>query len=421
MANKKEITKIKDQYFAICPHSFEELLVAECKNVGIKQINPTKGGVYFESTPEKAIELLLKTRVASRVFKQFYSFDIKNEKDIYFYAKEIKWKALFNLDQTFKIDVTLGHSPDGFKRSKFTNTMFLGQKLKDAIVDRFRDDTNGKRPDVDKYDPDVLIQVRIEPVDNKFSQKEKVTISLDLSGTILSNRGYRIRTVEAPIRENLAAGLLMIANIQDKEDFYDPMCGGGTFLVEATLIKGNISPSFLKIKEYLQDNESKPWSFLGLEFYKKNKYLVSNTEELIKEINENNLKGMQKLRELKIKIYGTDIDQSSIKAAKMNIANAGLADLIYLEVADGTTFNPGEFKGKIVTNPPYGERLGEIDELKPIYHELGENLKQQFKDCEAYLITSNLELLKEISLRTSFRKELKNGKLESRFVKYELF
>jgi 23S rRNA G2445 N2-methylase RlmL len=145
MANKKEILKIKDLYFAICPHTFEDLLIAEMKEIGIKNLDPVKGGVYFESTPELAIELLLKTRFASRVLKQFYSFDIKNEGDLYFFSKEIKWKALFTLEQTFKIDVSLGHSPNGFKRSKFKNTMFLGQKLKDAIVDRFRDDSNGNR------------------------------------------------------------------------------------------------------------------------------------------------------------------------------------------------------------------------------------------------------------------------------------
>ena len=420
MANKKEIIKIKDLYFAICPHTFEDLLISEMKDIGIKNLDPVKGGVYFESTPEKAIELLLNTRVASRVLKQFYSFDIKNEGDLYFYAKEIKWKALFTLEQTFKIDVSLGHSPNGFKRSKFKNTMFLGQKLKDSIVDRFRDDTKGQRPDVDKEYPDALIHMRVEPHDNKFSQKEKVTISLDLSGSLLSNRGYRIRTVEAPIRENLAAGLLMMANIKTKDDFYDPMCGSGTFLIEAALIKADISPSFLHIKDYFE-NEETPWSFLKLEFYTKNKYLKENTEKLLKEIYENDKKGYEFLKNNKIKIYGTDTNEDAIKACKINIGTAGLSNFIYLEQADGTTFNPGDFKGTIVTNPPYGERLGEIDDLKPLYHELGENFKQQFKESEAYLITSNFELLKQISLRTSFKKILHNGKLEARFVKYELF
>jgi putative N6-adenine-specific DNA methylase len=275
-------------------------------------------------------------------------------------------------------------------------------------------------PDVDKEHPDALIHMRIEPHDNKFSQKEKVTISIDLSANLLSNRGYRVRAVEAPIRENLAAGLLTMAELKPNDDFYDPMCGSGTFLIEAALIKGNISPQFLNIKDYIE-NEETPWSFLNLEFYKKNKYLTENTEKLLKEMYESDKKGFEFLKNNKSKIYGTDINEEAIKASKINIGVANLSNYIYIEKADGTTFNPGGFKGKVVTNPPYGERLGEIDELKPLYHELGENLKQQFKESEAFIITSNMELLKQISLRTSFKKILHNGKLEARFVKYDLF
>jgi len=422
MANKKDIEKIKDSYFAVCPHTFEDILENEMKAIGIKKIKHQKGGITFDSTPEQAIELVFKTRVASKIYKQSYAFDIKVEKDIYFYAKEIKWKALFNIEHTFKIDVSLGHSPDGFKRSKFTNTMYLGMVLKDAIVDRFRDDTKGERPTISKDSPDVIIHMRIEPHDNKFSAKERVIISTDLCGQILSNRNYRLRGVEAPLRENLAAGLLIKAGLTEKDDFYDPMCGGGTFLAEALLIKGDITPSFIRIRNHFDENEEyEQWGFLNLEFYKKNQYLIDNTNNLLKELHEKNNKNIQAMIDKKVKIYGTDLDETSIKASTINLGHAGLLNLIYLEVADGTTFNPGKFKGKVVTNPPYGERLGEIEELKEVYYELGENFKQHFKGSEAFVLTSNIELLKKISLQTSFRHQLHNGKLEARFVKYELY
>lgn len=423
MANKKEITKIKDGFFAACPHTFEDLLVNEMESIGIKNNTKVTGGVLFETTPEKAIELVLKSRIASRIYKQLYEFDIKNEKDIYYFAKEIKWKAVFTLDQTFKIEVSLGHSPDGFKRSKFTNTMYLGQVLKDAIVDRFRADFNDKRPDVEKQNPHALISMRIQPHDNKHSSKEKVTISLDLSGEILSNRKYRIRSVEAPLRENLAAGLLLKSEVSLNEDFYDPMCGGGTFLIEALLIKANISPSFKRLENYFDPEEEfkDQWAFLEHEFYQKNKYIKENTEKLLKSIHEQNKKGFQLLKDKQIKIYGTDIDTGNIKTCKMNLANAGMSDFVYLEVSDGTTFKPGPFQGKVITNPPYGERIGDVKELEEVYYQLGENMKNNFKGSSLYLITSNKELLKKIRLKPSFKQDLHNGKLESKFISYDLF
>ena len=423
MANKKSINKLKDEFFAACPHNFEEILMDEMSSIGIKELAKVVGGVNFKCSPEKAIELVLKSRVASRIYKKLYSFDIKNEKDIYFHAKEIKWKAVFTLDQTFKTEVSLGHSPDGTRRSKFTNTMYLGQVLKDGIVDYFRATHNDERPNVEKQNPHALISMRIQPHDNKFSSKEEVLISLDLSGEILSNRKYRIRSVEAPIRENLAAGLIIKAGLKKDEDFYDPMCGGGTFLIEALLIKAGITPSFKRIDSYFDEEEEfkDQWAFLEHEFYQKNKYIKENTEKLLTTLKKENEAGFAWLKKNNIKIYGTDNSTESIKVAKMNIQNAGMGNYIYLEVADGTSFKPGPFAGKIITNPPYGERIGEVEELEEVYYQLGENFKNNFKGSSAFLITGNKELLKKIRLKPAMKMDLRNGKLDSKFVQYDLF
>lgn len=420
---KRSIQKLKDQYFAVCPHSTEELLIDEIKNIDIKSFKIKNGGVYFESTPEKAIELILKSRIASKVYKQLYTFDIKVEKDLYFFAKEIKWKALFSIDQTFKIDVSLGHSPDGFKRSKFTNSMYLGQVLKDGIVDRFREDFNQKRPSIDKHTPDIGLNLRIEPHDNKFSSKENVIISIDMCGELLSNRGYRIRSVEAPIRENLAAAMILMSELKKDENFYDPMCGSGTFLIEALLIMGNITPSFLKIKNYFDEEEEfkDQWAFLNHEYFVKNPYLKENTTKLLNELKESNEKAIELLKKNKIKVYGTDIDMNAIKACNINLGLAGLKQFAYLEQTDASLFSPPHFKGVIMANPPYGERLDHIENLENLYHQFGENLKQNFKQSRAYIYTSNLNLLKKISLQSKFRKTLHNANLEGRLVRYDLY
>lgn len=419
MAKEKEITKFKNAFFASCPTGLEEVLNTELIEIGAKQTIVVKGGVHFESFPEVAIKAIMHSRIASRVFKKIFGFTIKNEKDIYFRGKEIKWKSVFSLEQTFKIQVLQGKSPKGSKRSKFNNSMFLGQQLKDAIADRFREDTKD-RPDVDKYSPDLSLLMRVEPNDNPHSQKEDITILIDMCGQTLSNRGYRVKSFSAPVRENLAAGILKLAGYTGKEVLVDAMCGSGTFLAEAVQIQNDLPPCFIRLKDYKEHDDALPWDFLKHNYYTKDKYLKENTEGFIEEAYAKVQKNLKNLK--KAKVYGFDIDTGALDIASYNLEVAGLSGGISLQKGDATSISkPNEEGGIFVVNPPYGERLGEEQELANTYHQLGENLKNNFKDYKAYIFTGNMPLLKKISLRTSKKHLLFNGNIESRLAEYLLY
>ena len=410
--------KYKNQFFASCPSGMEQYLKNELKSIGVKEMELTTGGVHFECFPELAIQAILHSRVASRIYKKLYGFEIKTEKDLYYQMKDIKWKAIFDLEQSFKIQILQGKSPDGKKRSKFKNAMYLGQVCKDGIVDRFRKDT-GNRPDVDKEYPDAPLLIRVEPNNNPHSQKENVTVSLDLCGKALSFRGYRRLSVEAPLRENLAAGMVLKSGLKADEDLYNPMCGSGTILIEALMIKAAIPPSFLKIREYHQF-ESKEWAFLEQKFFTKDKYLVENTKKFFKEVADKASQGIQKLEKSKSKNVACDLDERSLKSAKSNLDTAGLSSFVELLKDDATELEIPSFKGKVLVNPPYGERLKQ-DELEGLYREFGERLKNSFKNSEAYILTANFEMIKKIQLKTAERMIVYNGNLESRLVRYNLY
>ncbi|MCO4754394.1 MAG: hypothetical protein KC478_07915 [Bacteriovoracaceae bacterium] len=412
------LIKYKNQFFASCPPGLEPFLKSELESLGAKSLEETTGGIHFESFPEIAIKAILYSRVASRVYKKLYSFEIKTEKDLYYEMKDIKWKAVFDLEQTFKIQILQGKSPDGNKRSKFKNAMYLGQVSKDAIVDCFRKDT-GHRPDVDKEYPDAPLLLRIEPNNNRHSQKETVTVALDMCGKALSFRGYRRLSVEAPLRENLAAGMVLKAGLKKNEDFYNPMCGSGTILIEGLMIKGDIPPSYIKVREYHQ-YESKEWSFLDQNFYAKDKYLVENTKKLFKEVADKASKGIEALESSKSQNVACEIDEKSLKAARSNLDTAGLYNVVKLVREDATVFGIKDFKGKVIANPPYGERLKQ-EELESLYRDFGEKLKNSFKGSEAYILTANFPMIKKIQLKTAERMIIHNGNLESRLVRYNLY
>jgi putative N6-adenine-specific DNA methylase len=410
--------KYKNAFFASCPTGLEKLLEDEIKLLGAPETKLTKGGVHFESYPELAIKMILTSSIASRIYKKLYGFEAKIEKDIYHNAKEIKWKSVFSLDQTFRINVIQGKSPEGTKRSKFENSMFLGQLLKDAIADRFREDEK-ERPYVDKVDPDISFLMRVEPNDNPHSQKENVTILIDMSGVSISNRGYRVKSFSAPLRENLASGLLKLAGYDGSQTLVDGMCGSGTFLTEAALIKWKIPTSFIHLQNNKEFDDELPWSFLRHNYYTKDKYLKENTEKFIEEIWALTQKNMKEIKPGTI--FGYDIDDGALDIAAYNMEVAGVIDGVTIDNADSTQVKkPGE-SGIFIVNPPYGERLGETKDLESLYHDLGENLKNNFKEYKAYVFTGNLPLLKKISLRTSKKEILYNGNIESRFAEYLLY
>ncbi len=418
----KKIDKLQGEFFASCPTGLEELLANEIKCLKPEKVEITKGGVHFKLEPAKALEIMLSSRIASRIYKKAYQFEIKIEKDLYFFAKEIKWKGLFNLEQTFKISVVQSKSKDGAKRSKFKSSMFLAQNLKDGIVDRFRDDCKGERPNVDKDQAEMSLLLHVEPNINQHSVKETVTILIDMCGAPLSQRGYRDTNFAAPLKENLAAGLVLLSGYTGKETFLDPMCGSATIIIESLLIKGNIPPSYLAIHEMKEYPDESYWDFTNHNWFKKDKYLLEAWSKLLDVYLEKAKDGFDNLEKTKVKTFASDFEEYAVNAAKFNLKAADLLEFVHLGKEDATKINLSSVdSGIIITNPPYGERIGEEEVLPKLYYEFGENLKKNFKGFKAYVFTGNLALLKKISLRTSKKHILYNGAIECRLAEYDLF
>lgn len=421
----KKIDKIKDMFFASCPTGLEPLLAQEIKNLPHQNLEITSGGVHFQAPNNSALELMLCSRLASRIYKKAYQFEIKVEKDLYFFAKEIKWKALFDLEQTFKITVQQSKNSKG-ERSLFKSSMFLAQNLKDGIVDKFRLDCNGERPDVNKETPDMNIMLHVVPNINPHSIKETCTVLIDMCGAPLSQRGYRDTNFSAPLKENLAAGLVLLSGYTGEETFFDPMCGSGTIIIESLLIKGNIPPSYIFVHDLIERPDETVWDFQNHNWFKKDKYLLDAWKKLVAQYHEKAKEGFENLKKNKVKTFASDSEKYAINACKYNLNASDLSEYLELYQEDATQIDLNSKDesitgGIIITNPPYGERIGEEQDLPKLYHEFGENLKNHYKGFKAYIFTGNLPLIKKISLRTSKKVILYNGAIESRLVEYDLF
>ena len=340
--------------------------------------------------------------------------EIFKSKDIYFEGLKIDWAKIFSSNQTFKINTLFDQQASFF----FKNSKVISQYLKDAIVDQFRKITSD-RPSVDTKNPNITFLTRIE---SSFAKDKpwKANIYLDLCGKSLSNRGYRYKNTAAPLRENLAAGIILNTDWDDKNEiFIDSMCGSGTLLIEAALIKSGVTPTYLKIKDAVE-RKIRPWAFMYQKWYLKDSKLKSRTEKKIKNLYSSNLK---KLAELKTnQIFGMDIDGRNLQDAKKNLNSALLStDIITLSKKDACqSIPPKPNAGIILCNPPYGERIGEEENLEKLYYNYGENLKRNFCGYRAYIFTGNPALRKKISLQTSKRIPLYNGAIECRLLRYEL-
>ena len=324
----------------------------------------------------------LALRTALKILKPIKTFKAHNDKALYEGIRAIDWSDYLTEHNTFLVETTL-HSEN------FNHSQFVALKTKDAIVDQFRD-LNGKRPSIDKDFPDLQIHVHID--------RDNVTVSLDSSGASLHHRGYRSATNIAPINEVLAAGMLILSGWEGKSHFLDPMCGSGTILAEAAMIACNI-PANINRKEFAFE-KWKDWD-----------------AELFDNILESLLK---KTREFHYTIKGYDKAPSAVSKAKDNVRNANLDE--YITITNENFFDSKkETEGPLhmVFNPPYGERL-DID-MERFYREIGDTLKQNYPNTNAWFITANLEALKFVGLKPSRKIKLFNGKLEARLVKYEMY
>ncbi len=363
-------------------YGFEPILAKELRNLGAGHVEEGVRNVTFEGDTGFMYKANLCLRTALKVYKPIKTFQVFNEKDLYRHIYELDWPSIFDVEKTFAIDSIAN-------TEVFDNSMFVSLKAKDAIVDKFRAVVRD-RPNVKTQDPDIRINIHI--------YKNTCTVSLDSSGNSLHQRGYRILTNIAPINEVLAAGLLLKSGWDGQTDFLDPMCGSGTFLVEAAMIACHI-PANINRESY---------AFMQWKDY---------DAELHQKIVDASLK---KVREFHHKIIGYDKAPSAVRKTQENVDHANLSDYISVERKDFfRTEKPVEGKLHMVFNPPYGERLP--IEMEEFYGRIGDTLKQNYPGTEAWLITSNLEALKHVGLKTSKKIKAFNGKLEARLVKYDIY
>ncbi len=364
-------------------YGFEDLLEKELRNLGAMDVKKGVRNVTFVGDKGFMYKANLALRTAIKILKPIRSFKVFTEEDLYNKIRTIDWSDYLSANQTLAIDSTV-HS------KVFTHSKFIALKTKDAIVDQFREKT-GHRPSIDLDYPDLRINIHIE---DKYC-----TVSLDSSGQSLHKRGYRSATNLAPINEVLAAGMLLLSGWDGRSDFLDPMCGSGTILVEAAMIACNIPPNLNK-KEF------------GFEKWK------DWDVELFEKIEESLL---NRIRGFEYKIIGYDKASSAVYKALENVKNANLSDFIEIEQCDFfRTEKPVNGPLHMVFNPPYGERL-ELLNLEKFYEDIGNTLKRNYHGTQAWFIVSNLEAIKNVGLRPSKKIKLYNGKLESRFLKYEIY
>lgn len=362
---------------------FEPTLARELRNLGAQQVKEGVRNVRFKGDKGFMYKANLALRTAIKVLVPVYTFTVHDEFDLYKKLKNFQWEEYLDSTKTFAINSVVNSD-------NFSNSLYVSLKSKDAIVDYFRDKT-GVRPNVDLKHPDILFNIHI--------QKDRCTVSLDSSGESLHKRGYKSDTNIAPINEVLAAGLILLSGYDGSQHFIDPMCGSGTILIEAAMIANNIPVNINRLEFAFEK-----WRDFD--------------RELFDVIHESLLK---KVRNSPKKIIGFDKAPSAIRKATNNILNASLEDFVTVEKQDFfQSEKPVEGKTIVLFNPPYGERIS-VD-IPVFYGKIGDALKQQYPDTDAWFITSDFgEGLKNVGLRTSKKVKLFNGNLECRFVKYEMY
>lgn len=360
----------------------EDVLMEELKQLGATNIEKGVRAVTFYGNKELLYKANIWLRTANRLLLPFKEFTIKDDEDLYRKIKNIDWENIFDVNQTLSIDTAV-FSPI------FNHTKYAAFKAKDAIVDRFRDKFD-KRPDIDTTNPDIRINLHI-------GQDNKCTVSLDSSGDPLFKRGYRDSRSMAPIKEDLAAGLILLSGWDKDSTFVDLFCGSGTLLIEATMIACNIPPNINR----------GVFGFMNWKTYDEALFDKVIDEALDEEV------------DFPHQIIGVDIDARVMGMSRANIEAAGLTDKITLFKKDFKDFAAPDKKGIVISNPPYGERIGEnVDDL---YTAFGDNLKTQYDGWNAWLISSNMGALKKVGLRPSRKIKVFNGSLECRFMKYEMY
>ncbi len=372
-----------NRYFCQTADGLEELAARELEELGAAEVNPVYRGLFFSAEPATLYGIVYQARLVSRVLAPLLTFDCHSPKYLHKTAASIEWQDFMDLDTTFAVSA-------GVAESAINHSQYAALCLKDAIVDSFRDRT-GRRPNVDARNPAVQFHLHIH--------KNVATIHLDLGGGSLHRRGYRVATVEAPMQEILAAAIIAYSQWDGERPLYDPMCGSGTLLCEALMHYCRVPAGYLRQSfgfERLPDFEPEAWQALR-----------RNVDAAIRPL----AKGL---------IAGSDIDAQAVKAARANLSRLPGGSQVALEVTGFQDLNELEDR-TIVTNPPYGLRLGRADQIGPFVTEFGDFLKQRCKGSTAYVYFGKRELLKLVGLRSKWKKPLKNGQLDGRLARFDLY
>lgn len=367
-------------YFAQIPEDFKELGVKELKELGAENVEAAYGGVNFSANRTRLYEIVYNSRLFSRFLAPLHRFDCHHDNILYDKAKDMEWERILSPEKTFAIYANVGNS-------KIRHSQYAARRLKDAIVDRFMD-KYGERPSVDTENPDVWL--------NLFINKNKATINLDLSGGSSHRRGYRVTTVEAPMKETLAAAIIKYTGWDGSTPLYDPMCGSGTLLIEAMMSYCNVPALYLREKfgfENLPDFSESHWEGIRRQSNEKMRMLPPGL------------------------ICGSDLN---IEAALDNTEKLPFGDRIELVKSDFKDLKDLN-NMTIVSNPPYGIRLNKEDDPGLFMKDIGDFLKQKCTGSDAWIYVGSTSLLKRVGLRSSKRIILNNGGLDGRLAHFEMY
>ena len=359
----------------------ETVLAQELRDLGAENVEAGKRMVSFMGDTEMMYRANFCCRTALRILKPFYKFIAHDADELYEKAKIFDWDKVMKVNHTFSIDSTV-------YSTEFRHSKFVTYRVKDAIADFFNE-KYGRRPSIRLNNPDFTFDVHISNCE--------ITLSLDSSGESLHKRGYRVAQTEAPINEVLAAGIILMTGWRGESDFVDPMCGSGTFLIEAAMIARNIYPGVYR-----------------------NSYAFERWTDFSSELFDSVYNDDSKEREFNHKIYGSDISPRAIEVARRNVKNASLSKYIDLEVRPIDKITDAPQGGILVTNPPYGERI-EVEDMEALYQSIGSQLKRVFQGYHAWIIGYREELFDCIGLKPSVKYPLLNGQLECELREYVIF
>jgi len=371
------------QFLATTAKGLVDSLEIELQQMGFENLKKIAAGVFFDANWEGCFRANLQSRLASRILKPILDFPAYKNEDLYNNIRKHDFTKYIDVNQTIKIEASV-------QDCALADQRFVAMKVKDAIVDQFRDQF-GARPDVDTDFPHLRVVVK--GIKNQFH------VMIDTSGESLFMRGYRKEAGPAPMKENLAAGLVTLAGWDQASPIVDPMCGSGTILIEAAMMALNIAPGMNR----------RHFGFMDLKGF---------DEQVWEKVVEN--AADQEKQDLDFKFYGFDLDRKVLKMAQENAKRAGVDHVIEFKSDSVATVEPPVEKGIMITNPPYGARLGDEENLRDVYRDLGHTLKHRFKGWDAWILSGNKDLILDMHLKASRKHFVYNGPLECRYLKYSM-